>query len=74
MLRVQLFRGHRRLFGGTAALVVLPAEAGEVAILDGHVPMLCTLTDGHVQIDEARVPIRKGLARVNRNAVTILAS
>jgi len=72
MLRVQLFQAHRRLFGGTAAQVVLPGAAGEVAVLDYHVPMLCTLMEGSVQIDDARFPVRGGVARVDRNAVTIL--
>ena len=47
---------------------------GAIAVLDCHAPMLCTLLEGHVQIDEARFPIRKGLARVDRNAITILAA
>ena len=72
MLRVQLFQAHRRLFGGTATQVVLPGAAGEVAVLDCHVPMLCTLMEGNVQIDEVRFPIRGGLARVDRNTVTIV--
>jgi len=74
MLRVQLFQGHRQLFGGTAAQVVLPGADGDIAVLDCHAPMLCTLLEGHVQIDEARFPVRGGLARVDRNAVTILAA
>ena len=74
MLRVQLFHAHRRLFGGTAAQVVLPGAAGDVAVFDCHAPMLCALMEGNVQIDEARFPVRGGLARVDRNTVTILAA
>ena len=74
MLHVQFFQGHRRLYGGTATQVVLPGIAGEVAVLDCHAPMLCALMEGDVQIDEARFPVRRGLARVDRNAVTILAA
>lgn len=74
MLRVQLFQDHHRVFGGTATQVILPGMAGEVAVLDCHVPMLCALMEGNVQIDEARFPVRRGLARVDRNTVTILAA
>ena len=72
MLRVQLFSGHRRLFGGTATQVILPGMAGEVTVLDCHAPMLCALTEGDVQIDAARFALRQGLARVDRNTVTIV--
>ena len=72
MLRVRLVHGTRQLFSGTAAEVILPGEAGEVTVLDFHAPMLCTLARGNIQIDGARFPIRRGIARVERNAVTIV--
>ena len=73
MLRVNLFRTHQKLFSGTAAQVVLPGEAGEVSVLDFHVPMLCVLAAGDIQVDEARFPVRGGIARVEQNVVTILS-
>ena len=73
MLRVKLVRNCRRLFEGQATQVVLPGEAGEVTVLNFHAPMLCALETGEVQIDEARFPVRQGLARVERNLVTIVA-
>ena len=72
MLRVTLVRNCRRLFEGQATQVVLPGETGEVAVLDFHAPMLCALEAGDVQIDEARFSVRRGLARVDRNMVTIV--
>ena len=73
MLRVTLFQGHRQLFGGTASQVVLPGAEGEIAMLDFHAPMVCALTEGAVQIDDARFAVGGGIARVARNVVTILA-
>ena len=72
MLRVKLVRSCRRLVEGPARQVVLPGEAGEVTVLDFHAPMLCALEAGDVQIDETRFPVRRGLARVERNVVTIV--
>ena len=72
MVRVQLFQGRQRLFQGLAIQVVLPGEEGEICVLDYHAPMLCTLTEGDVQIDETSFPVRRGLARVDRNTVTIV--
>ena len=74
MLRVTLLQSNRQRFVGTAAQVVLPGEEGEVAVLDFHAPMLCVLAEGDIQIDEARFPVRSGLARVDRNRVTIIAA
>ena len=74
MLRVTLFQARHRLFNGTATQVVLPGEEGELAVLDFHAPMLWALTEGDVQIDEAYFPVRSGIARVERNVVTIVAN
>lgn len=74
MLRVRLVHAHQQVFHGPATQVVLPAEWGEVSVLDAHAPMLCVLTQGSVQIDEARFPVRRGLAGVSHNMVTIVTS
>ncbi len=74
MLRVLLCRRASVLFEGAANQVVLPSEEGEVAVFDFHAPMLCALGAGDVQIDEARIAVRGGIARVSKNAVTILVS
>ena len=72
MLRVRLIMGRRRVFDGSAHQVVLPGAEGEVGVLGFHAPMLCALTQGEVVIDSARFAVRDGLARVDRNTVTIL--
>ena len=73
MLRVRFFQDRQPLFDGSARQVVLPGEDGEVSVLDFHAPMLCALGEGAVHIDEARFPVHRGVARVERNVVTILA-
>ena len=74
MLRVQIFHGQQRLFSGSAAQVILPGADGEIAVFDCHAPMVCTLAEGAVQVDEARFAVRRGVARVDRNTVTIVAT
>ncbi len=73
MLHVQLFQQHHSLLEVSAREVVLPAEGGELSILDFHAPMLCVLTAGAVSIDAARFMVQGGMACVGRNIVTILA-
>ena len=73
MLRVKLFRGSQRLFDAAAREVVLPSESGEVSVLDFHAPMLCVIEKGDVRIDGTVFSVRNGIARVDRNIVTILA-
>lgn len=73
MLRVHVFQRRRPVFQGTAKQVVLPGEEGEVSVLAFHAPMLCVLSRGVVLVDETRLPVRGGLARVERNAVTIVS-
>ncbi len=74
MIRVRLFQGHTARFDGAARQVVLPGESGEVGVLAFHAPMLCALAAGEVQIDGQRFAIRGGVARVERNHVTILSA
>jgi F-type H+-transporting ATPase subunit epsilon len=73
-MHVRFYHNHRRVFEGTATQVVLPGADGELSVWSLHAPMLCVLAEGEVQIDDARRPIRGGLARVARNTVTIVAS
>lgn len=73
MLHVRVMQGHQQVFSGTAAQVILPGEAGEVAVLGFHAPMLCALAEGVVQVDERRFQVGGGIAQVARDRVTVLA-
>lgn len=72
MLRVRVIIGRTRVFDGCAHQVVLPGAEGDVGVMGFHAPMVCALTPGDVLIDEARVPVRRGLARVDRDSVTVV--
>lgn len=72
MFRVTLFQDHQQRFAGKAAQVVLPAEAGEMTVLECHAPTLCTLSAGVVDIDGVLFPVQHGLAQIEGRAVTIV--
>ncbi len=73
MLRVTCYRGRESVFRGEATTVVLPSDAGELSILEWHAPLVCALGRGTVQIDDTRVPICGGVAKVGGNTVIIVA-
>ena len=73
MLQVRMFQHHRQCFAGVARQVVLPAQSGELSVLEYHAPMLCALTRGPIRIDDAAFAVRGGLVRVDHNIVTIVA-
>jgi F0F1-type ATP synthase epsilon subunit len=74
MLRVELYRGHRCVFEGPAESVVMPGEDGELSVLTFHAPMVCAVVPGSVRIDDRRMPVGLGIARVANNCVTIVTT
>ena len=61
------------VFREMASSVILPGEEGEFSILDFHQAFICCLKDGMIKIDEkSPVHIKKGIARMERNELSIL--
>lgn len=61
------------IFREMVSSVVLPGEEGEFSILDFHQPIISCLKDGVIRIAErSPIPIRKGIARMERNELSIL--
>jgi F-type H+-transporting ATPase subunit epsilon len=56
--------------------VILPAANGEVGVLPGHNPMVCSLTDGRLRVELAdehvELRTRGGFAEVSGDRVTVL--
>jgi len=57
--------------------VLLPAENGELGILPGHIPMVCTMQVGPIRVDlagsVAHLATSGGFAEVLDDRITILA-
>ena len=57
--------------------VLLPAEGGELGILAGHIPMVCTLAVGRIRVDsdgsQVHLATSGGFAEVLEDEVTVLA-
>jgi len=60
------------IFKNHASSVVLPAEDGEMTILDFHQAMITTLKKGILRIDNRTMHIEGGIAAVKDNELTVL--
>ena len=72
MFRVSIFDQERKLFEDSVSQVRLPGGEGEFAVEDFHSPMISLLKAGQVFVDGKRLPIRKGIALVDRNKLLVL--
>lgn len=72
MLEVLLLTLQKILFEGRAKSVILPGEAGVFEVLAFHKPFLTRLLSGPLYIDGQRFFIRRGIARVGLNKVTVI--
>ena len=61
------------IFEGEAErMVELPSVKGRMQVLHNHAPLLAALDKGVVKVDERAIEITGGLARVEKNNITVL--
>lgn len=72
MFKVSIFDQEQRLYEDLASQVCLPGEEGEFAVLDLHASMISLLKAGQILVDGKHLPIRKGIALVDRNELFVL--
>jgi F-type H+-transporting ATPase subunit epsilon len=60
------------LFEGQAKSIILPGEQGVFEVLPFHKPILSRLISGSLFIDGQTFSIKRGVAKVNQNKVTII--
>ena len=73
MLDVIFLTPKRVIFEGRAQSVVLPGEKGVCQILPFHKNFLSRILSGFVIIGRDRFHVKRGIIRVDRNRVTIIA-
>jgi F0F1-type ATP synthase epsilon subunit len=87
-MKVIILTARDKLYEDEAREVVLPAEDGEICVLDFHQPFLASLISGNIQIlprypvpaqespknkAEIRLHINSGVAKMFNSTLTILA-
>lgn len=71
-LTVLISTPERILFEGEASSVILPGEKGVFEVLPFHKRLLSRLLEGSILIDGKLLEIRRGVAKVGQNHVTII--
>jgi len=71
-LEVSVLNPQKVIFEGKARRVILPGEEGVFEIQPFHKRLLSRLVGGTVTIDEQTFVIRRGIAKVNQNKVTVI--
>ena len=79
IFRLVLLTPAGKVFDCRAGSALLPAHDGMIGILRNHMPMLCKLGSGIMQVkdivgkDDTFFLIEGGFARISENLVTVLA-
>jgi len=73
MLEIVIFNQTNVVFKGQGKSVILPGEQGVFEVLPFHKRMISRLITGNIDVDGKMFPIFRGIAKVNRNQVTIIA-
>jgi F0F1-type ATP synthase epsilon subunit len=52
--------------------VILPAEEGELSVLDFHQSIISKLKKGVIRADKEHIPVKKGIAKMQDNELVVL--
>jgi len=66
-MQVSILEPKKIVWEGQVREVRLPAQDGEVCVLDFHQPFLIRLRKGVVRTDKQRTPIKDGIAFLRSN-------
>ena len=72
LLDITIVSPERMIFEGQAPSVILPGENGVFEVLPFHKRLLSRLLPGYLVIGQEAFPIKRGVAKVGLNSVTII--
>lgn len=78
-LNFELVTPERLVRSGSVHMVVVPGQAGDFGVLEGHAPFMSTIRDGELAVYAApgavpeRLQVTGGFAEVNERGLTVLA-
>ena len=77
-MKVEILTPEKSVFDGEARLVSLPGSDGSLGILNNHAPLITTLAEGIVKVEDAdgkvqEFSVKGGTVEVLNNRVIVLA-
>ncbi len=77
-MKLQIITPDTELFSGEVNTVVVPGSDGEIGILNGHAPLVSSLSEGKVKVKidngEKIFEVKGGVIEVLNNNIIILAT
>ncbi len=79
-MKISIMNAQHTLYQGAVSAATLPANGGELTLLDDHEPIFVALQRGAIRLvpiaqkkEELQpIPIQQGLARMKHNELVIL--
>ncbi|HBU08155.1 MAG TPA: hypothetical protein DEA99_02935 [Candidatus Omnitrophica bacterium] len=72
LLDVSVLSPRGVIFEGKAGSVILPGEQGVFEIMPFHKHILSLLVGGNLTVDEKDIPVKRGIAKIELNKVTVI--
>jgi len=77
-MHIRILAIDKELYAGSADALSVPAESGEITILDNHVPLISLLKKGKIVVhhggkNKEEFSVRGGFIEVHPEKVTVLA-
>lgn len=78
-MKIEIITPGKKIYEGQVKSAIFPGSEGSFGLLDNHAPMIATLREGKVQLQEEQggnkleFPIKGGVLEVLKNKVIVLA-
>ena len=72
-MKIQILSSNRQIYQGEGESITLPAEKGQIQILENHAPLFALLKRGDISIEgNKKITILSGAVEVLNNEVMVL--
>jgi F0F1-type ATP synthase epsilon subunit len=72
-MRISILEPKGPIWEGIANQVILPAEEGQMCVLDFHQPFVARLNRGNIAFSDIKIAVKDGIAYMRSNTLTVFA-